>query len=55
MPAIEPARLTGLIHATLHGAIDLDLGGRAKEAKGSGDIETTVDLLLDLLTRPGRP
>ena len=52
---IETATLTGLIHATLHGAIDLELGGRAKEAKGLGSIEATVDLLLDLLAEPGRP
>ena len=50
---IETARLTGLIYATLHGAIDLELGGRAKEAKGLGSIEATIDLLLDLLARPG--
>lgn len=51
----ETARLTGLIYATLHGAIDLELGGRAREAKGLGSIETTVKLLLDLLARPGAP
>jgi AcrR family transcriptional regulator len=49
---IETARLTGLIHATLHGAIDLELGGRAEEAKGLGSIEATMDLLLDLLAQP---
>ena len=49
---VETARLTGLIYATLHGAIDLELGGRAREAKGLGSIETTVDLLLDLLAQP---
>lgn len=46
---IETARLTGLIYATLHGAIDLELGGRARDAKGLGSIEATLDLLLDLL------
>ncbi len=48
---IETARLTGLIYATLHGAIDLELGGRAKNAKGLGSIEATVDLLFDLLAQ----
>ncbi|WP_428377344.1 TetR/AcrR family transcriptional regulator [Lichenicoccus sp.] len=48
---IETTRLTGLIYATLHGAIDLELGGRAREAKGLGSIEATVDLLLDLLAQ----
>lgn len=52
---IETARLTGLIYATLHGAIDIELGGRAREAKGLGSIEATVDLLLDLLAQARRP
>lgn len=52
--SIETARMTGLIYATLHGAIDLELGGRAKKAKGLGSIEATVDLLLDLLAHPGK-
>ena len=46
---IETARVAGLIHAALHGAIDLELGGRAKEAKGLGSIGAMLDLLLDLL------
>ena len=50
--SIETAKLTGLIYATLHGAIDLELGGRAREAKGLGSIEATVDLLLGLLAHP---
>ena len=51
LPAIETAKLTGLIYATLHGAIDLELGGRASEGKGLGTIEGTVELLLDLLAQ----
>lgn len=51
---IDTAKLTGLIYATLHGAIDLDLGGRARDAKGLGQIEATVGLLLDLLAGPIR-
>ena len=47
--SIEAVRMTGLIYATLHGAIDLEIGGRARKAKGLGSIEATVDLLLDLL------
>ncbi len=53
--SIDTARLTGLIYATLHGAIDLELGGRAKKAKGLGSIEATIDLLLDLLAPPDQP
>ncbi len=48
---IETARVAGLIYATLHGAIDLEIGGRAREAKGLGSIDATMDLLLDLLAR----
>lgn len=47
--SIDTTRMTGLIYATLHGAIDLELGGRARKAKGLSSIEATVDLLLDLL------
>ena len=46
---METARMTGLIYAALHGAIDLELGGRASEAKGLCSVEATLDLLLDLL------
>ena len=52
--SVETTRLTGLIYATLHGAIDLDLGGRSRDAKGLGSIEATMDLLLDLLARSRR-
>ena len=55
LPQVETTRLTGLIYATLHGAIDLELGGRARERKGLGDIEATVDLLLSMLQRNGTP
>jgi MFS family permease len=43
------AGLTGLIYAALHGAIDLELGGRSSGSKGLGSIETTADLLFQLL------
>ena len=55
LPSIETVRIAGLIYATLHGAIDLELGGRAKKAKGLGSIEATMDLLLDQLAHTGRP
>ena len=51
---IATASLTGLIYATLHGAFDLERGGRAAAGKGLGSIEATVDLLLDLLA-PATP
>jgi len=49
LPAIDAVSLTGLIYAALHGAIDLELGGRASESKGLGSIEATVGLLFHLL------
>lgn len=49
LPSIETVALTGLIYTALHGAIDLELGGRASGSKGLGSIETTVSLLFELL------
>jgi AcrR family transcriptional regulator len=51
LPEIDTIRLTGLIYATLHGAIDLDLGGRSSGSKGLGSIEATANLLFHLLRR----
>ncbi len=45
LPRIDTVSLTGLIYATLHGAIDLELGGRASGSKGLDSIEATIDLL----------
>lgn len=49
LPQIDTVRLTGLIYAVLHGAIDLELGGRASKSKGLSSIEATVGLLFELL------
>lgn len=51
LPATDTAELTGLIYATLHGAIDLRLGGRARQEKGLGSVRATVDLLFVNLGR----
>ena len=40
-------RLTGLIYAAVHSAIDLELGGRASDKKGLASVEATVGLLLE--------
>lgn len=48
-PRVDTVGLTGLIYAALHGAIDLELGGRAGGAKGLGSIDATAGLLFDLL------
>lgn len=53
LPEINTVRLTGLIYATVHGAIDLEIGGRASGSKGLESIDETVNLLLDILTRFG--
>lgn len=52
LPRIDTVRLAGLIYATTHGAIDLELGGRSNGQKGLASIEATVDLLLELLAKP---
>lgn len=49
LPGDDPVPVTGLIYATLHGAIDLEIGGRARGEKGLGRIEETAGLLFDLL------
>ncbi len=49
LPRVDTIRLTGLIYAALHGAIDLELGGRASGSKGLDSVEDTVGLLFDLL------
>ncbi|HVJ53706.1 MAG TPA: TetR/AcrR family transcriptional regulator [Aliidongia sp.] len=46
---VETVKLAGLLYASLHGRIDLELGGRTKEAKGLGDAAAMLDLLLDLV------
>ena len=54
LPPGDPVRLAGMIYATMHGAIDLQIGGRASDSKGLGSVDATVDLLLHLLgTVPG--
>ena len=49
LPAGDPIRLAGLIYATVHGAIDLEIGGRANGEKGLANVTDTLDLLLRLL------
>lgn len=51
LPGIDTVSLTGLIYAALHGAIDLEIGGRASGTKGLGSVEATTGLLFDLLKR----
>lgn len=48
---VPSVKLTGLIYATVHGAIDLELGGRGRDAKGLGSVTATADLLFDLIER----
>ena len=49
LPAGDSVRLAGLIYATVHGAIDLEIGGRASGEKGLANVPDTLDLLLQLL------
>ena len=52
LPTGDPIRLSGLIYAAVHGAIDLEIGGRANGEKGLANVADTVGLLLRLLA-PG--
>lgn len=49
LPTVDTISLTGLIYATLHGAIDLEIGGRASDTKGLSSVDFTASLLFDLL------
>jgi AcrR family transcriptional regulator len=46
---IDETELAGLIYATCHGAIDLQLSGRAAGAKGLVSVENTIRVLFDAL------
>lgn len=50
LPAMNTKGLTALLYSSLHGLIDLELGGRARESKGLGNIETISNLLLNLIS-----
>ncbi len=46
----EPRKLAALVFATVHGVIDLELGGRMKDNKETSAPEEIVELLLELIT-----
>lgn len=50
LPPIDPIQLTAILYATLHGLVDIELGGRARAAKGLGDIQRIADLLLEMIS-----
>jgi hypothetical protein len=49
LPTGDPVRLNGLIFAAAHGAIDLEIGGRASDKKGLRSVMGTMNLLLKLM------
>ena len=51
LPEIPNVVLTGLLFASVHGAIDLAAGGRMRRETGLSSVGESVDLLLDLLSR----
>jgi len=51
LPAMRNLELTGLIFATAHGLIDLEVGGRMKREKRLASPSESMKLLLSLLQR----
>ena len=49
LPSTSTRELTGLIYATAHGLVDLQMGGRMREQKGLTAVEQGIALLLSLL------
>jgi AcrR family transcriptional regulator len=49
LPPSDPVALSGLIFAAMHGALDLEIGGRAAEGKGLGSVMATFELMVRLL------
>lgn len=53
LPDVPNVELTGLIYASVHGLIDLQVGGRMRQEKGLTDAHKGAELLVKLL-RPLR-
>ena len=53
LPDIPNATLTGLLHASVHGLIDIEAGGRMRREKGLAGTSEGMNLLIDLLSRGG--
>ncbi len=49
LPDVTNVELTGLIYASVHGLIDLQMGGRMRKEKGLTDAYKGVELLVKLL------
>lgn len=49
LPDVPNVELTGLIYASVHGLIDLQMGGRMRQEKGLTDAYKGVELLIKLL------
>jgi len=49
LPDVPTVELTGLIYASVHGLIDLQLGGRLRQEKGLSNAHQGVELLMKLL------
>ena len=49
LPGVPNVELTGLIYASVHGLIDLQVGGRMRQEKGLTDAYKGAELLVKLL------
>ncbi len=48
-PDVPNAELTGLIYASVHGLVNLQIGGRTRQEKGLTDAYKGAELLVELL------
>ncbi len=49
LPPADTTAMTGVIYATLHGAIELELSGRSNSSKGLASVEGTINFLFELI------
>lgn len=49
LPTGDPLQLAGMLYSTIHGSIDLVIGGRATSAKGVENALSPIELMFSLL------
>lgn len=51
LPSLPNAELTALIHAAVHGLIDINAGGRFRTEKGFSTVSDGIERFLELIAR----